>query len=81
MYRGNEEVVTSIGAKATLVSNVKTLGDTVYWAVKSVFDNFDTFRRLHSSFANPTKEEMFEGNIAPLHPSAEKHFQEVGLVQ
>ena len=80
MYSGNDKPVTTIGAKATLVSSTKVSDETVYWVVKSVFDSFDNFRRLHPGFANLTKAEMLEGNTAPLHPGAEKYFKEVGLI-
>lgn len=54
MYSGNDKPVTTIGAKATLVSSTKVSDESVYWTVKSVFDNFDNFRRLHPGFANLT---------------------------
>lgn len=81
MYTGNDKPVMTIGAKATLVSSAKVSEKSVYWTVKSVFDNFDKFRRLHPSFANLTKADMLEGNTAPLHPGAEKYFKEAGLIK
>lgn len=80
MYNGNDKPVMTIGAKATLVSSAKVSEKSVYWTVKSVFDNFDKFRRLHPSFANLTKTDMLEGNTAPLHSGAEKYFKEAGLI-
>jgi TRAP-type uncharacterized transport system substrate-binding protein len=49
--------------------------------VKAVFENFDTFRKLHPAFENLTKEEMVNDALtAPLHPGAEKYYKEAGLL-
>ncbi|MGF1720063.1 TAXI family TRAP transporter solute-binding subunit [Vibrio kyushuensis] len=80
MYRGNEASVTTLGAKATVVASAKTNDETVYHTVKAVFENLDTFRRLHPGFAAIQAEEMLEGNTAPLHDGAAKYFKEAGLI-
>ncbi|WP_019614525.1 TAXI family TRAP transporter solute-binding subunit [Psychromonas ossibalaenae] len=80
MYRGNEQTVTTLGAKATVVASAKTPDETIYQAVKAVFGNFDTFRRLHPGFADIEKSDMLDGNTAPLHPGAAKYFKETGLL-
>jgi TRAP-type uncharacterized transport system substrate-binding protein len=50
--------------------------------VKSVFDNFEEFKKLHPAFANLKPEDMIKaGNSAPLHPGAEKYFREKGLLK
>jgi len=49
---------------------------------KAVFENFDTFKRLHPAFANLKKEDMVKAGISiPLHPGAEKYYKEVGLLK
>ena len=53
----------------------------VYWVVKSVFDNFDSFRKLPPAFANLHKKAMSkDGLSAPLHDGAAKFYKEVGLM-
>jgi TRAP transporter TAXI family solute receptor len=55
--------------------------DVVYNVVKAVFENFDTFRKLHPAFENLSKEEMVRDALtAPLHPGAEKYYKEAGLL-
>ena len=50
--------------------------------VKSVFENFDTFKKLHPAFGNLKKEEMVkDGLSAPLHDGAKKYYMEAGLVK
>ncbi|WP_299204358.1 TAXI family TRAP transporter solute-binding subunit [uncultured Amphritea sp.] len=82
IYRGNEQVTKSFGVESVLVSSVNTSEEVVYEVVKAVFENFDTFRKLHPALANLQKEEMVEetGN-EPLHPGAIKYFKEAGLIK
>ncbi|RJX74293.1 TAXI family TRAP transporter solute-binding subunit [Vibrio sinensis] len=82
MYRGSDEDVATFGVGATFVSSTEVPDDVVYAIVKSVFENFDTFKKLHPAFANLKKEEMIkDGLSAPLHPGAEKYYREVGLIE
>ncbi len=54
--------------------------DTIVYSItKEVFENFETFRNLHPSFADLKKEEMVKGLPLPLHPGALKYYKEVGL--
>ncbi|CAG35474.1 TAXI family TRAP transporter solute-binding subunit [Desulfotalea psychrophila] len=81
MYRGNPEDAKTFGVGATLVSSTDVPDEVVYTVVKSVFENFDTFKKLHPAFANLKKEEMIkDGLSAPLHPGAVKYYKEAGLM-
>ena len=47
--------------------------------VKSVFENFDDFKKLHPAFGNLTEKEMITESIsAPLHNGAVKYYKERG---
>ncbi|NMU26845.1 C4-dicarboxylate ABC transporter substrate-binding protein, partial [Vibrio parahaemolyticus] len=53
-----------------------------YNVAKAVFEDFDTFKRLHPAFANLKKEDMVKAGISiPLHPGAVKYYKEVGLLK
>lgn len=81
MYRGNPDDVVTFGVGATMVSSASVPDEVVYNVVKAVFENFDTFRKLHPAFANLKKEEMVQDALtAPLHPGAEKYYKEAGLL-
>ena len=81
MYRGSEEDVTTFGVAATFVSSTDVADEVVYEVVKAVFENFDSFKRLHPAFANLKKEEMVADALsAPLHPGAAKYYKEAGLI-
>ena len=82
MYRGNPDDTTTFGVGATFVSSTATNTDTVYTVVKSVFENMDSFRKLHPAFANLKAEEMVkDGLSAPLHDGAAKYYREAGLIK
>lgn len=79
MYKGNPDNVKTFGVGATLVSAEKVDADLVYTAVKSVFDNFDRFKKLHPAFATLDPKTMVnQGLSAPLHEGARRYYQEKG---
>ena len=81
MYAGSPDDTTTFGVGATFVSSTNTPGDTVYHVVKGVFENFDSFRKLHPAFGNLQKEQMVkDGLSAPLHDGAAKYYTEAGLM-
>jgi len=81
LYPGaeNTENVDTFGVKATFVTSAKVPEDVVYAVTKEVFDNLDSFKKLHPAYAVLTKEGMLEGLSAPLHPGALKYYKEAGL--
>ena len=82
MYRGSDNDVTTFGVAATFVSSTDVPDEVVYEVVKAVFENFDSFKRLHPAFANLKKEEMVSDALsAPLHPGAAKYYKEAGLIK
>ncbi|GEM74307.1 TAXI family TRAP transporter solute-binding subunit [Vibrio sagamiensis] len=82
MYRGTEKDVNSFGVAATMVTTSDVSDDVAYNVAKAVFENFETFQRLHPAFANLKKEDMVQAGLSiPLHPGAEKYYKEVGLLK
>lgn len=82
MYRGNPEDTTTFGVAATFVTSADVPEDVVYQVVKAVFENFDSFKRLHPAFETLEKEEMVSDALsAPLHPGAVKYYKEAGLME
>lgn len=81
MYTGTDQDVQTFGVGATFVTSANVDEKLVYHVVKAVFDNFDTFQKLHPAFENLKKEEMVkDGLSAPLHSGAEKYYKEAGLM-
>jgi len=81
MYRGNPHDVRTFGVGATLVTSTRLPAEVVYEVVKAVFENFDSFKKLHPAFAILNKESMIkDGLSAPLHAGAVKYYKEAGLM-
>jgi TRAP transporter TAXI family solute receptor len=79
IYAGHAQPTPTYGVVATFVSSTKTPDAVVYTLVKSVFENFDAFKKLHPAFANLKPQDMIKnGNSAPLHPGAVKYYKEKG---
>jgi len=81
MYRGTAADTKTFGVGATFVSSSKVPEEVIYNVVKSVFENFDDFKKLHPAFANLKPEEMIkDGLSAPLHKGAIKYYKEAGMM-
>jgi hypothetical protein len=81
MYTGTPNDTKTYGVGATFVSSTNTDANTVYHVVKAVFENFDTFKKLHPAFQVLKKEEMIKDSLsAPLHDGAAKYYKEAGLM-
>jgi uncharacterized protein len=79
MYSGNPDDIPSWGPRATFVTSADTPDEVVYAVVSAVFENFESFTRLHPAFANLVPEEMISSGItAELHPGALQYYQERG---
>jgi TRAP transporter TAXI family solute receptor len=81
MYRGTDSDTETFGVRATFVTTAEVPDEVIYEVVKTVFENFEDFKKLHPAFANLTKEEMVTAALsAPLHPGAERYYKEAGLI-
>ena len=81
MYQGNAKDTTTFGVAATFVASTDLKDQTVYEVTKSVFENIDSFKKLHPAFSNLKKEDMVQAGLsAPLHSGAQKYYQEAGLL-
>ena len=82
LYPNNPQETQTYGVLATLVSSSRVSADTVYVAVKAVFDNFDEFKKLHPALAVLNPQNMVkDGLSAPLHDGAAKYYKEKGWLK
>ncbi|HZO02650.1 MAG TPA: TAXI family TRAP transporter solute-binding subunit [Burkholderiales bacterium] len=82
LYPNNPQETKTFGVLATLVSSSKVPADTIYVAVKAVFDNFDEFKKLHPALAVLDPKAMVkDGLSAPLHDGAAKYYKEKGWIK
>jgi len=81
LYKGNPKNINTFGVKAILIANKNTSDYVVYNFVKAIFENFEEFKSLHSTYNNITKESLLKGISAPLHNGAKKYYKEIGLLK
>ncbi|UOA32874.1 hypothetical protein DSM110093_02681 [Sulfitobacter sp. DSM 110093] len=81
-YKGQDAEVVSWGTPATINAHADTPEEVVYYLVKAVFDDFESFKAQSPMF-NAVKIETAAtaGRTAPYHPGAERYFREVGLIE
>ncbi|MBW1818789.1 MAG: TAXI family TRAP transporter solute-binding subunit [Deltaproteobacteria bacterium] len=75
----NKADVSTFGVKATLVTSSKVPEAVVYAIAKEVFENLESFKKLHPAFAALNKQDMLEGLSVPIHKGALKYYKEAGL--
>jgi len=81
LYPANPDPVKTFGVNATIVASSKLDADQVYAVVKSVFDNFETFKAMHPALAPLTKAGMIKDGLSvPLHEGARRYYKEQGLL-
>lgn len=73
---GNEEAVPTAAIMNALVVNSEMSEDDVYKLTKTFFENLDALENSHQAAAEITLEAAQEGLVAPLHPGAERYYNE-----
>lgn len=82
MYANNPQPTKTYGVLATMVTSTKVPADVVYAVTKTVFENFEEFKKLHPAFANlDPKHMVVDGLSAPLHEGAARYYREKGWIK
>lgn len=80
-YGPASEDVQTAGVSATLFGRADLPDEVAYAIVKSLFGQFERFRKMHPAFAGLQIEQMVGVPLAaPLHPGAARYFREAGLL-
>lgn len=80
LYDGHPDPVPTFGTSAIVVTSVKLTPFAAYELVRSVFDDFAEFTRLHPAFAALTVQGAARSlPYAAYHEGAAKYFRERGL--
>ncbi|KPA11235.1 TRAP transporter solute receptor, TAXI family [Candidatus Magnetomorum sp. HK-1] len=81
LYPGasNTKDINTFGVKATFVTSIDVPENVVYAVTKEVFENFETFKKLHPAYETLTRKSMLDGLSAQIHPGAMKYYKEAGL--
>ncbi len=78
-YDGQDEDVTTVTVKATLIVSASASEDDVYNITKAIFDNADAITKAHAKGAELSLENATDGMTAPFHAGAAKYFAEKGI--
>lgn len=78
-YEGQEQDVTTVTVKATLIVSASASEDDVYKLTKAIFDNIDAIAKENSKGAELSLENATTGMTAPFHAGAAKYFAEKGV--
>ena len=78
-YDGQDEDVTTVTVKATLIVSASASEEDVYNITKAIFDNADAITAAHAKGAELSIENATDGMAAPFHAGAAKYFAEKGV--
>ena len=82
LYQGNPDPIRSMGVVATLLSTSTIDEEIIYQVVKSLFEQFDSFKKSHPRLKNLTRKGMAGQRLGvPLHDGAKRYYIEAGLVE
>lgn len=79
-YQGQTEDVPTAAVVNLLVTHEDVSDETAYQMTKLIFDNVDTLKAAHSAANDISLENAVKDLPIPLHPGAEKYYQEQGIL-
>lgn len=78
-YPGQDEDVSTITVKATLIVSADAAEEDVYNITKAIYDNAEAIAAENSKGAELTIENATSGMTAPFHAGAARYFEEQGV--
>ncbi|MEW6489060.1 MAG: TAXI family TRAP transporter solute-binding subunit [Thermodesulfobacteriota bacterium] len=78
-YRDQDEDVATMSWRACLLASTSTPDDTVYALLKTIEGFQKDLAAVHPSGAEYTLQNLKAGATIPLHPGAQKFYQEMGI--
>lgn len=79
-YDGQDEDVSTAAIGNILVTHAGVSDETAYQMTKLLFENLDRLKASHSAANDIVPEAATDGLSIPLHPGAERYYQEAGLL-
>lgn len=78
-YKGMEADVPTLGVVTVLVINKDVPGDVVYKMTKALWENHDEFVKVKKIWNKVKLEDALRGAAIPIHPGAQKYYDEMGV--
>jgi TRAP transporter TAXI family solute receptor len=79
-YDGQDADVQTAAVQNYLVTHSGVPDDVAYSMTKTLFDNLDAMATAHAAAKDITLEGAAQSPPAPLHPGAERYYQEAGAL-
>ncbi|MDP0928827.1 TAXI family TRAP transporter solute-binding subunit [Paracoccus onubensis] len=78
-YDGQTEDVATVAVINYLVTSSEVSDDLAYQMTKLLYDNLDTLKASHAATADMDVQNALQGMPVPLHPGAQRYYDEVGV--
>ena len=79
-YAGQKSDVVTVGLPMVLFTRADISEDIIYLITKTLYENANFMKTVHSSFSGFNPDTMSEGNGIVLHPGAIKFYKEKGIM-
>ncbi|MDQ0338234.1 TRAP transporter TAXI family solute receptor [Caldalkalibacillus uzonensis] len=76
----NEEPIPTASITNLLLVNHTLSEEVVYNITKALFENLETLHNAHNAAQDISLEKVEEGMVVPLHPGAQRYFEEQGVL-
>lgn len=74
--------INTVSVDAVLFTSTAMSEEVAYEMVRSLFEQFSQFKRMHPAFLELEKQQMIPDKLAaPLHLGAKRYYQEIGLLK
>ncbi|MEI3614399.1 TAXI family TRAP transporter solute-binding subunit [Pseudogracilibacillus sp. SO30301A] len=80
-YSGNDEDISVAGSITLIITHKDTPDDEVYFMLESLFDNLNDFKNLSVVFEDLDEDYAYENITGPIHPGAQKYFEDKGIAK
>lgn len=78
-YDGQEEDVPTVAIMNYLVTSSEVSDELAYQMTKQIYENLDALKAAHVSTENMDVKDALVGMSIPVHPGAQKYYDEVGV--
>ncbi|WP_299911283.1 TAXI family TRAP transporter solute-binding subunit [uncultured Paracoccus sp.] len=78
-YEGQAEDVPTVAVINYLITNSDVSDDLAYQMTKLMYENLDTLKAAHAATAEVDVQNALQGMPVPVHPGAQKYYDEVGV--
>jgi TRAP transporter TAXI family solute receptor len=80
-YKGQAADVPTVAIPNFLITRSDIDDKTIYDITKAMFENLDRLVQAHAAAKDIRLSEAAKGNLAPLHPGAEKYYREMKVMK